>query len=103
MIKQAAGALMDLTASDSLVVENLDDVAVAYCYRRGGVGFSGLMILKGVERANTAPLHTFHQGLAPAVWGDTREHSQPMADLICYNEFSCESKSLRDVEQAEVE
>ena len=62
---QVAEALMDLTASDSLIVENSDDVAAAaYRYRQGGVGFSDLMILKAVERANAAPLHTFDQRLA---------------------------------------
>lgn len=63
--KQVAEALMDLTASDSLVVENSDDVAAAaYRYRQGGVGFSDLMILKAAERANAAPVHTFDHRLA---------------------------------------
>ena len=62
---QVADALMDMTASDSLVVEDSDDVAAAaYSYRRGGVGFSDLMILKASQRANAAPLHTFDQRLA---------------------------------------
>jgi predicted nucleic-acid-binding protein len=62
---QVAEALLDLTASDSLVVENSDDVAAAaYRYRQGGVGFSDLMILKATERGNAAPLHTFDQRLA---------------------------------------
>lgn len=62
---QVAQALMDLTASDSLIVEDSDDVAAAaFRYRQGGVGFSDLMILKAVERANAAPLHTFDQRLA---------------------------------------
>ena len=62
---QVAEALMDLTASDSLIVENSDDVAAAaYRYRQGGVEFSDLMILKAAERANAAPLHTFDQRLA---------------------------------------
>ena len=62
---QVADALMDMTASDSLVVEDSDDVAAAaYRYRRGGVGFSDLMILKASQRANAAPLHTFDQRLA---------------------------------------
>ena len=62
---QVAEALMDMTASDSLVVEESDDVAAAaYSYRRGGVGFSDLMILKAVERENAAPLHTFDKRFA---------------------------------------
>ena len=56
---------MGMTASDSLVVEDSDDVAAAaYRYRQGGVGFSDLMILKAAERANAAPLHTFDHRLA---------------------------------------
>ena len=52
---------MDMTASDSLVVENPDDVAAAaYRYRRGGVGFSDLMIPRRPS-ANAAPLHTFER------------------------------------------
>ena len=40
---QVAEALMDLTASDSLVVENSDDVAAAaHRYGQGGTGFFGL-------------------------------------------------------------
>ena len=62
---QVAEALMDLTASDSLIVENSDDVAAAaYRYRQGGVGFSDLMILKAAQRANAAPLYTFDHRLS---------------------------------------
>ena len=54
--RQVAEALMDLTASDTLVVENSDDVAaVAYRFRQGGVGFSDLMILRAAERVNSTP------------------------------------------------
>ena len=60
-----AEALMDLTASDSLVVENSDDVAAAgHRYRQGGVGFSDLMILRAAERSNSTPLQTFDRRLA---------------------------------------
>ena len=63
--ERVVDALMDMTASDSLVVEDSDDVAAAaYRYRQGGVGFSDLMILKADERANAAPLHTFDHRLA---------------------------------------
>ena len=59
-----AEALMDLTASDSLVVENSDDVvAAAHRYRQGGVGFSDLMILAAAERAGAAPLYTLDRRL----------------------------------------
>ena len=60
-----AEALMGLTASDSLVVENSDDVAAAaYHYRQGGAGFSDLMILSAAEREGATPLHTFDRRLA---------------------------------------
>ncbi len=60
-----AEALMDLTASDSLVVENSDDVAAAaHRYRQGGIGLSDLMILKAAEREGAKPLHTFDRRLA---------------------------------------
>ena len=59
-----AEALMDLTASDSLVVENAEDVvAAAHRYRQGGVGFSDLMILAAAERVGAAPLYTFDRRL----------------------------------------
>lgn len=62
---QVAKALMDLTASDSLLVENPDDVAAAaHLYRQGGVGFSDLMILSAAERAGATPLYTFDRRLA---------------------------------------
>ena len=60
-----AEALMDLTASDSLFVENPDYVAVAaHRYRRCGVGFSDLMILSAAARAGATPLYTFDRRLA---------------------------------------
>ena len=62
---QVAEALMGLTASDTLAVENSDDVAAAaHRYRRGGAGFSDLMILSAAKRARAAPLHTFDRRLA---------------------------------------
>ena len=62
---RVAEALMDLTASDSLVVENSDDVAAAaYLYRQGGVGFSDRMVLSAAKRAGATPLYTFDRRLA---------------------------------------
>lgn len=62
---RVAAALMDLTASDSLVVENSDDVAAAaYRYGQGGPGFSDLMILAAAERASATPLFTLDRRLA---------------------------------------
>ena len=60
-----AEVLMGLTASDSLVVENADDVvAAAHRYRQGGIGFSDMMILAAAERVGAAPLYTFDRRLA---------------------------------------
>ena len=62
---EVAEALMDLTASDSLVVEASDDVAAAaHRYRQGGAGFSDLMILAAAERVGATPLHTFDRRLS---------------------------------------
>ena len=62
---RVAEALMDLTASDSLVVENSDDVAAAaYLYRQGGAGFSDRMVLSAAKRAGATPLYTFDRRLA---------------------------------------
>ena len=62
---QIAEVLLDITASDSLVVEHSDDVAAAaYRYRQGGVGFSDLMVLAAAERAGAVPLYTFDRRLA---------------------------------------
>ena len=55
---------MDLTASDSLVIENSDDVAAAaHRYRQVGAGPSNLMILTAAERAGATPLYTFDRRL----------------------------------------
>ena len=62
---RVAEALMGLTSSDTLVVENSDDVgAAAHRYRRGGPGFSDLMVLSAAEREGAMPLHTFDRTLA---------------------------------------
>ena len=62
---QITQALIGLTASDTLAVENSEEVAAAaYRYPRAPVGFSDLMILAAVARAGAAPLHTFDRKLA---------------------------------------
>lgn len=72
---QVAAALMDLTASDSLVVENSDDVAAAaHRYGQGGPGFSDLMILSTAEQAGAAPLHTFDHKLAQKAGAVLADH-----------------------------
>ena len=56
---------MDLTASDSLTVEDPDGVALAaHQYRQGGADFSGLMIPSAAKRAGATPPHTFDRRLA---------------------------------------
>ena len=60
-----AFVLEELTATGELVVEATDDVArAASLYRRGGVGFSDLMILAAAERAGADSLYTFDRALA---------------------------------------
>ncbi len=62
---QIADVLMELIATDSIVVEAAGDIARAvYAYRQGGVGFADLMILSAAEREGAAPLHTFDRQLA---------------------------------------
>ncbi len=62
---QVADALMDLTAADSLVVENSDDVAAAaHQYRQGGPDFADCMILSAARRAGATPLYTFDRRFA---------------------------------------
>ena len=62
---QIADVLVELTATDGLVVESADDVArAAHAYRQGGPGFSDLMILAAAERSAAVPLHTFDRRLA---------------------------------------
>ena len=62
---QIADVLVELIATDSLVVEAADDVArAAFTYRQGGVGFSDLMVLSSAERSGAVPLHTFDRRLA---------------------------------------
>ena len=62
---QIADVLVELMATDSLVVEEADDVARAAAdYRRRGAGFADLMILAAARRAGASPLHTFDRQLA---------------------------------------
>ena len=62
--EQIADALVELSTTDSLVVEAADDVIrAAVRYRQGGAGFSDLMILSAAERAGATPLYTFDRKL----------------------------------------
>ena len=57
---QIADVLVELIATDSLVIEAADDVArAAFTYRQGGVGFADLMILSSSKRSGAIPLYTF--------------------------------------------
>ena len=62
---QIADVLVELIATDSIVVEAADDIArAAHSYRQGGVGFADLMILSAAEREGASLLHTFDRQLA---------------------------------------
>ena len=62
---QIADVVIDLIATDSLVIESAEDVAKSsFAYRQGGAGFADLMILLASERSNALPLYTFDRKLA---------------------------------------
>ena len=62
---QIADVLVELIATDSIVVEAADDMArVVFAYRQGGVGFADRMILAAAEREGAAPLYTFDRQFA---------------------------------------
>ncbi len=62
---QVADVLVEMTATDSLVVEAADDVVrAAYGYRQGRADFSDLVILAAAKRAGAQPLYTFDRKLA---------------------------------------
>ena len=57
--------LEELTATEGLIVESADEVVrSAFRYRKGGAGFSDLMILEAAERSGALPLYTFDQKAA---------------------------------------
>ncbi len=61
---QIAAVLVELIATDSIIVEATDDIArAAQRYRQGGVGFADLMILSAAEREGASPLYTFDRQL----------------------------------------
>ena len=62
---QISDVIVELIATDSLVVEAADDIArAAFGFRQGGPDFSDLMILAAAERVGARPLHTFDRRLA---------------------------------------
>ena len=55
-----AAVLEALVATEGIEIEAADDVArAAFRYRRGGAGFSDLMIAAAAERSGASPLYTF--------------------------------------------
>jgi predicted nucleic-acid-binding protein len=61
-----ATILEELVATEGLVVEAADDVALAaFRYRSRGAGFSDLMVLAAARRAGALPLYTFDRTAAP--------------------------------------
>ncbi len=74
---QVAEALIGLTASDTLVVENSDEVAAAaYLYDHAPVGFSDLMVFSAAKRSEAAPLYTFDRRFARMEGATLVEHAQ---------------------------
>ena len=64
---QIADVLIEIIATDSLVVETTEDVVqAAIQYRQGGADFSDFMILAAAKRAEARPLYTFDRKLARA-------------------------------------
>ena len=58
--ERIAAVLEELTASEELEIETADDVdRAAFHYRRGGPGFSDLMIAAAANRRGASPLSTF--------------------------------------------
>lgn len=59
-----ADVLVELIATDSLVIKAADDIArAAIVYREGGVGFANLIILLAATRSGALPLYTFDRKL----------------------------------------
>ena len=57
--------VLELLATDSLVVESADDIArAALDYRWGGADFADLMILVAAGRSGAWPLYTFDRRFA---------------------------------------
>ena len=55
-----ATVIEELVATEGLEIESVDDVArSAMRYRRGGAGFSDLMIVAAAERSGARSLYTF--------------------------------------------
>ena len=63
--EQIAGIVIELIDTDTLVIEDDNDVAqCAIAYRQGGADFSDLLILAAANRVGAQPLHTFDRRLS---------------------------------------
>ena len=63
--EQIANVVVELVATDTLVIEDDNDVAqAATAYRQGSADFSDLMILAAANRMGAQPLYTFDRRLS---------------------------------------
>ena len=63
--EQIANVVVELVATDTLVIEDDNDVAqAAAVYREGSADFSDLMILAAANRVGAQPLYTFDRRFA---------------------------------------
>ena len=63
--EQIADIVIELIDTDTLVIEDDNDVAqCAIAYRQGSADFSDLLILAAANRVGAQPLHTFDRRLS---------------------------------------
>ena len=63
--ERIANIVVELVATDTLVIEDDNDVAqAAAAYREGSADFSDMMILAAANRAGAQPLYTFDRRFA---------------------------------------
>ena len=63
--ERIANIVVELVATDTLVIEDDNDVAqAAAAYRQGSADFSDLMILSAANRVGAQPLYTFDRRFA---------------------------------------
>ena len=75
---QIADVILELAATDGVVIEEVEDVVhAAIRYRQTGADFSDLMILAVAERMGAGPLYTFDRRLARVDGATLLEAGQP--------------------------
>ncbi len=75
--RQVADVVVNVIATDSLVVETADDVATAASsFRQSGADFADLMILAAAAREEARPLYTFDRKLSRAAGATLLEVKQ---------------------------